>query len=218
MDKIKHKRNRALKDYSGMVFSRLTAIHAHPKIEGKPVKWHFMCECGNVCDVTMKLVVSGHTKSCGCLAREKLIERNTTHGLAKQYPKTYRTWKDMRARCNNPNNTEFHNYGGRGITICKQWDDFAVFFADMGARPEGLSIERINVNGNYEPTNCKWADIGEQANNKQSSIRITHNGETKTMTQWARQLGKAHGTLAYRIAHGLEVVTIKDYRIEHSKT
>lgn len=200
-----------------MVFNRLTALSLHERYADKPAKWLFMCSCGNQHIASIKLVVSGHTGSCGCLARESLIERNTTHGLAKSHPKTYRTWKDMRSRCNNPKNKDFGNYGGRGVSVCKEWDDFSVFFAEMGARPEGLTIERIDVNGNYEPLNCKWADGDEQANNKQATVRITHNGETKSLTQWARQLGKAHGTLTYRIANGLEPITDKDYRIDNAK-
>lgn len=211
-------RNRPLKDYTGMVFGRLTALSLHERFEKKSPKWLFACECGNQHIACVKTVASGNTRSCGCLARETLIARNTTHGLAKKHPKTYRTWKDMRSRCNNPNNKDFANYGGRGITVCNAWDDFAVFMADMGARPEGLTIERIDVNGNYEPSNCKWADGDEQANNKQTTVRITHNGETKSLTQWAKQLGKAHGTLTYRMANGLEPITEKDYRIDNAKS
>ena len=216
MSKIKHKRNRPLKDYAGMVFWRLSPLYAHEKIEGKPVKWRCRCECGKECDVTMKLVVSGHTKSCGCLAKETVTARNTTHGLARVYPKTYKSWKDMRSRCNNAKNKEYANYGGRGITVCDRWSDFDCFFSDMGAAPEGLTIDRIDVNGNYEPTNCRWATVEQQANNKRSSVLITHNGQTKTLTQWAKLLGKAHGTLTYRLSKGLDPISEKDYRIDHS--
>jgi len=200
-----------------MVFNRLTALSLHERYAHKPPKWRFLCSCGKEHIACVKLVVSGHTSSCGCLAREVLTARNTGHGLSKASPKTYRTWKDMRSRCNTASNADYANYGGRGIKVCQRWNDFALFLEDMGPRPEGMTIERIDVDKGYEPSNCKWATIDEQANNKRQTVRITHNGQTKSMTQWAKLLGKSHGTLSYRLKNGLEPITEKDYRIDHAK-
>ncbi len=108
----------------------------------------------------------------------------------------------MRARCNNPNNDDYKGYGGRGIQVCERWDSFADFFADMGERPVGTSLDRIDVNGDYEPDNCRWADASTQANNKRSNRIIEFNGETKTLQQWCREFDIDRKKVSYRIAQG----------------
>ena len=114
-------------------------------------------------------------------------------------------WKQMRFRCSNPNATNWHRYGGRGIRVCERWNSFSNFYYDMGPRPEGMSLERINLDGNYEPSNCKWATSKEQANNTSTNVNVEHAGETLTVSQWAERLGILPNTLQYRLYRGWTV-------------
>jgi len=111
----------------------------------------------------------------------------------------YPTWSSMLARCNNPNNDSYHNYGGRGIRVCARWYDFANFLADMGNRPKGYSIERIDVNGDYEPSNCTWINHKQQMRNVRYNRRITFNGETLILQDWADKLGVSVQVLSRRL-------------------
>jgi hypothetical protein len=193
-------------DYTGRHFGRLTALEL---IERDYVwndhRWKFACECGNEVVLRIKSVRGGNTSSCGCLQKEILVRRNTKHGLCRQHPRTYRSWKDMRARCRNPKHKDFKYYGERGVTICKEWEDFAVFFADMGIRPEGMTIDRIETNGNYESSNCRWATDLQQANNKRNNRRLTINGEVKTLQEWCRNSKLEHSKVRYRLSQGYGV-------------
>ena len=152
--------------------------------------------------------------------REILVARNQTHGLSRLHKQTYQCWKDMRQRCNNPNNTDYKNYGARGIVVCSRWDDFSAFFADMGPRPDGMTLDRINTNGPYYPENCRWATPETQANNKRTNNRITINGETKTLEQWARASGLGNSRVRYRLRVGyspVEALTLEDMRVGNSQ-
>lgn len=209
-------RNRPLKDYTGQRFGRLVGVAL---VEREAVQnnhlWRFLCDCGNEKDVRIKSARSGHTSSCGCIHREILRGRNETHGLSRAQPSEYRSWKDMRARCSNPNDSDYANYGGRGIKVCERWGDFAAFYADMGNRPAGHTIDRIDNSGNYEPGNCRWAEAKTQANNKRSNKVITIGGVAKTLQAWCDQFGIEHSKVRYRLSRGwpLEAAfSPEDYR------
>ena len=151
------------------------------------------CDCGGKTITTITKLKNGHTKSCGCLWIKSITKHNKCH------TKIYNTWSSMKDRCLNKNNERFKDYGGRDIKICKKWLNFKNFYKDMGDRPIGKTIERINNNGNYCKQNCQWATNEEQLNNTRRNILLTFNGKIKTLSQWARYNNIAIGTLASRI-------------------
>lgn len=122
---------------------------------------------------------------------------NLKHNLTKT--KTYSVWKNMRYRCNKPNHKFYKFYGGKGVSVCKRWDIFLNFLEDMGEKPEGLSLDRINNDGNYEPSNCKWSTQQEQNENSSRVVRFTYGGKTMNMKEWAKELKLNYQTLAGRI-------------------
>jgi len=151
------------KDLTGQKFGRLTAIRPTEERSGTNVVWECLCLCGNTCFVPTSHLQSKHSRSCGCLRQEGHYFQRTHR---KTGTSTYKSWKAMFQRYKNSNKKGFKNYGGRGITVCERWHKFENFLANMGERPEGLTLERINNDGNYEPGNCKWATYKEQNNNR----------------------------------------------------
>ena len=159
---------------TGQVFGRLVVLRQAEKINGR-TRWVCQCECGTELTVSGRSLTSGNTRSCACLQRETLSNRRRTHGM--RHTREYTTWAGMIARCTNARDKYYADYGGRGITVCPQWrQSFATFFRDMGERPCGLSIERMDNNGNYEPGNCKWATAAEQGRNKRPRADIMPKG------------------------------------------
>ena len=176
----------------GSRFTRLTVLQRLVGGSGGPY-WQCQCDCGTVKRVAERFLRSGRTKSCGCLKTSQIAEVRKTHDMSKT--RTYKSWLDMRERCNDVTNPD---YGGRGITYAAHWEDFELFVRDMGEAPDGMTIERIDVNGNYEPENCRWATLVEQANNKRNNLLLTLNGETLTAAQWAARLNLTYKTILTR--------------------
>lgn len=152
-------------------FGRLRVVGDIEERDDGCLQWLCHCDCGNDLVARSRDLRSGNTKSCGCLKMDLTRVRFTTHGYCKEGKpnQEYTTWKGMRQRCNDPNADNYPRYGGRGISVCARWSDFSLFLADMGPRPEGTSIDRINNDGNYEPGNCRWATAVEQQNNRRKT-------------------------------------------------
>jgi hypothetical protein len=189
----------------GQKFGRLTVIERAENNKHRHPRWACECACGKHVVVVASSLTNGLSKSCGCLHHESVAARNRKHGHAVKgrSSATYRSWMAMRSRCKYPSQPHYKDYGGRGITTCERWETFENFLADMGPRPSSKhSIDRINPEGNYEPTNCRWATSREQSNNRRSNRLITAWGRTRTIAKWAREVGIARKTIAYRLLRG----------------
>ncbi len=188
----------AFVDKTGMRYGRLVAIRRAPSTTWR-VRWLCVCDCGRQTDVLASALVQGSVRSCGCLHDEvrRRKGRNITHGRSKTT--TYKIWTGLHKRCNNPRSLRYARYGGRGIAVCARWRSFENFLADMGECPPGLSIDRIDNDGNYEPSNCRWATDVEQARNR-ASVRLFRCGsELLTMPEIEARTGVRYGTVYYRL-------------------
>lgn len=156
-------------DLTGIKYARLLVLSRAVKSSGHHVKWRCRCDCGKIKIVAGSDLTTGNTKSCGCLRREVTANKSITHGhrIGRNTTPEYQSWVHAKERCNNNKHKRYKDYGGRGISMCKKWaDDFESFLTDMGPRPKGTSLDRINNDGDYEPTNCRWATRKVQNNNK----------------------------------------------------
>ena len=188
----------------GDKFNRLTAIRFDHRDKRCQLYWLFRCSCGNEKVIRVDSVKGGNVKSCGCLLKEvaskSLIKMNTTHGMSKT--REYTSWAGMKDRCLNRNRKYYKDYGGRGITICKRWMRFENFYADMGNRPAGTTLDRIDNNKGYYKENCRWATMKEQGNNKRDNHLLTFDGKTQNISQWADSIRIKHTALRTRIWRG----------------
>lgn len=204
------------KDLTGMVFGRLTALE-FSHVEGKyyVVYWKCKCSCGKLHVTSARALVSGDSRSCGCLHAEvsgsRFSKLMLKHGHSKSNDTTtpeYRAWKNMNVRCYNLALPTRKHYGGRGINVCERWrNSFENFFADMGTRPSPKhTLDRFpDNNGNYEPGNCRWATYKEKSLNKRSNNMIECNGVTKSESEWCDELGVVRGVVRRRIAAGWSI-------------
>lgn len=205
----------------GKRFERLKVIE---KVKGKILKSGFeqqtykcICDCGNETIVSYSALMTGNTKSCGCLFKEDLIDRNTTHGMSST--KLYDVWKGMFQRCYNKYNKSYRYYGGKGIRICDEWkNDFQVFYewAQLSGYKEGLEIDRIDGKGNYEPGNCKWSTRTEQMNNVSDNKIWEVNGVSHTQAEWSKLFDIDQDLVSGRLNAGWDLISAltapKNYR------
>lgn len=174
-------------------FGYLTVLQRNPDKSPRSY-WDCICYCGNTTTVSGRHLTSGNTKSCGCMRYNGVSHMK--HG-GKNHP-LYATWCMMKQRCSNPKNISYPHYGGRGISVCEEWEkDFSAFlnWAIANGWAQGLSLDRIDNNKGYSPENCRWATQKEQCNNKRNNIKASFAGTTKTLTEWAESIGVSPKTL-----------------------
>ena len=190
----RYSRSRVRFNLTGARFGRLLAL----SYEGKSKGWICQCDCGAVKNILGGNLRSGRVVSCGCAHTDELSLRNRTHG--QRDTTEYKTWCNIRSRCSNPRAVGYEYYGGRGVSVCERWNSFENFLADMGPKPSAHhSIDRIDVNGNYEPSNCRWATRREQMSNTTRNVFVVlADGERVIQAEAARRAGIAVGTLKYR--------------------
>lgn len=163
--------------------------------------WHTLCDCGNMGRVHSGDLKSGQSKSCGCYSKEVTARSNLTHG--RTYSSEYKAWACMVQRCTNPNNKNWKEYGGRGITVVPRWLKFADFFEDMGPKPTPKhTLERCDNSSGYCKDNCRWATRSEQAKNRRTTHFVTFQGKTKCVWDWADELGINRKALRARFGYG----------------
>lgn len=200
-------------DITGQRFGRLTAIR--PVKKGRLIHWDCICDCGSRLSPVGATLRNGSSKSCGC-ARDEWINGefkkvNVKHGLFGT--KIYGIWAGMITRCTNEKDHSYPAYGGRGISVCREWrEDPVRFYTDVGDPPEGMTLDRIDVDGDYCPSNVRWATPEQQSNNKRDNVYLTHKGRTMTLTQWAREIGMSVSGLSYRLT-----VCSTDEALTHKK-
>ena len=190
-----------LKDETGKKFGSLIVLSF---AGSAPARWVCMCCCGHMLIVTGTDLRAGRYKSCGCLSPKFTSDRTLKHGLSRS--RTYRIWHGMKQRCSGVAKGKSRRlYYDKGIRVCEDWMDFEKFYKDMGAAPDGMSIDRIDGNKNYEPSNCRWATKKSQANNMSSNHVIEFNGKSMTLSAWASERGIKPNTLLYRLRRGWDV-------------
>jgi len=190
---------RKAEDLTGIKFGRLT-----PVAYLGSSKWECVCSCGKASRVKASALKDKTIVSCGCYSREQASKRGksyATHGM--HLTPEYHAWGSMHARCTNPKNPQWYAYGGRGVRVCPEWKDFSTFFKDMGPRPsKDHSLDRIDNGLLYSKSTCRWATWQEQLNNTSRNRRVTHDGQTRTLAEWARITGIKYQTLFHRIDTG----------------
>lgn len=199
------------RDLTGQKFGRLTCLKFVGRNKGYDALWLCKCDCGSEHITRAGTLLNGHTKSCGCYQRDRTGESHTVHGLYfgedGKRSRLYHVWGAMKRRCLAPNATHFADYGGRGIAVCQEWMNFRPFYdwAMANGYKYGLTIERINVDGNYEPANCTWIPKSEQAQNRRYCKYITYMGKTMIVKKWADFLGIKPKVLELRLRRGWSI-------------
>lgn len=197
-------------DLSGKRYGRLTVVSRvddHITPSGRHhLKWKCICDCGNEIVTRGDALKDGRTQSCGCVRSEVAHKRASTHGESKS--KLYGVWSAMKSRCYNPNSPHYDDYGGRGITVCLEWREYYEkfkYWAVNNGYSEGLTIDRIDVNGGYCPENCRWVGSVAQANNRRSNRIYTYNNETHNIMEWSQIYHIPYKTLHNRLYSGWDI-------------
>lgn len=198
--------NSRIKDLSGQRFGNLVVVSLGEtrvaRCGKKITQWNCICDCGTPTVVSSQHLINGKTKSCGCIRKKMMADKQYKHG--DYGSKLYHVWSTMKDRCSNPNCDSYIHYGARGITYTNEWGDYSNFqrWALATGYKDGLTIDRIDPNGNYSPDNCRWADHITQANNKRNNHIISLNGESHTQAEWDRIKGFRVGTVSQRLFRG----------------
>lgn len=196
---------RQVKDITGQKYGRLTVLRfSHVDRRTRLAMWHCRCDCGSVSVVAGKSLRAGEVRSCGCLRIDRLKEVATTHGLSggrAGTPRLYSIWRNMRHRCRNEKATKYELYGGRGVRVCEEWNDYIAFhaWAIANGYRDDLTLDRVDSDGHYEPANCRWVTPFEQGRFTRNRRLITFRGETRSVTEWAERLGMRATVLSSRI-------------------
>lgn len=194
-------------DLTGRKFGKLSVICKDQPIQKedrKVYKWICKCDCGNTVSIRQSSLLSGATKSCGCITKNKKYGDIGKHRLKD-------IWHSMRERCENPNHKSYKHYGLRNIGVCEEWKDpdtgYIAFYnwAMNNGYKIGLTIDRIDVNGNYTPDNCRWISNLSQQRNKRTNRYVEYNGEVKCISEWAEIYNLKTDTLSYRLKHGWDI-------------
>lgn len=188
-------------DLTGLRFERLSVISEHGR-QNCHVTWLCKCDCGNTTVACSGDLRQGKTRSCGCLHNEMVAEITKSHEMADT--RLYNIWNNMKQRCFNPNANRYGDYGARGITVCDSWLDPGSFFqwAKENGYADNLTIDRIDTNGNYEPSNCRWVTVKKQNNNRRSNHNLTFRGETHNIQEWSEITGLSRSTIKGRLKRG----------------
>lgn len=221
--------NKVYIDLTNKRFGNLIVIkrdETAPKGKGKCAVWECQCDCGNRCFYKTYELKNGTRAACP-ECRKKLIDYSTRTKHGERRTRLYRIWEHIKGRCQNPNNDMYKYYGGRGIKVCEEWQEFIPFrdWALANDYQEELTIDRIDFNGNYEPSNCRWATRKEQANNRSTNCFLEYNGETKTFQQWSEITGISARSISQRNKRGWTadriltepVIPGKRYSYEHTR-
>lgn len=213
-------------DLTGRRFGKLTVIgRGESRRIGKRMAlkpyWICKCDCGNIKEICGDNLRSGISNSCGCEVRKSTIMRSTKHGFARRgrnRSRIYSIWHKMIERCDKPTNKEYRNYGGRGISVCDEWHDFETFkdWAYSNGYSNTLTIDRIDVNGNYEPSNCRWATWHMQANNTRRNVKVKIGDVTHTMREWCEILNLHYSTVNARRRRGIDALDAMFTPVFHS--
>lgn len=200
-------------DLKGVRFGYLVGVE-RVENRGERTFWLFKCDCGNIKEMGIAGIMKGTVVSCGCYQRARISARTKIHGHCKgkdreKISPEYRAWRHAINRCHNPNVERYPLYGGRGIKVCDEWrNSFVEFLRHMGPKPVGMTLDRIDVNRGYEPGNCRWATVKEQARNKRNNVRVNFNGRDMTLKEFAELVGANYKKLS-RIYRQLKISPVK---------
>lgn len=192
-------------DMTGRKYGRLTVVSKSGRTDDGKITWLCLCDCGGSAVVCGQRLRSGGTRSCGCIHHEMLVKTKSTHRHTAngRFSRTYNTWAGMLTRCTNPKTACYSRYGARGITVCEEWKVFDNFLRDMGERPEGKTLDRINNCLGYSKENCRWATAAEQGRNNRRNRMVTAFGQTMCVVDWAAKTGINRTTINTRLDAGV---------------